>query len=1120
MAIMVEELSDGDLWAIAENYIKSIGLARHHIDSFNEFVDKDMQKIVDEVKMIEVNVEGKIIRIEFGKISVGAPRIIEPSGAIRNVYPIESRIRNFTYSAPMHLEIKEVRDGREVKQDVLVGELPVMVNSRYCVLAGLSPEARVKLGEDPYDPGGYFIINGSERVIVGVEDLAPNRIILEEKKIGPYSFYIARVFSTTVGYRTRVEVRLKGQSNELKVYLPGVGQEIPFVVILKALGMASDKEIAEYVSPFPEIQELLAPSFDAAQSIMSKDDALMFIGNRVAYGQSDKVRLNKTRNVLDRILLPHIGLDESVRYNKALFLCEMGERVLAMKLGWRPPDDKDHYRNKRIRLAGGLLAELFRTSFRRMVRDFRYQLEKSSLRHRVIHSFSNLITTSLISDSINQAMATGNWGKRLVGVTQLLDRTNYLSILSHLRRIQSPLSRSQSNFDARDLHPTQWGKLDPSETPEGVNCGLVKNMSVGVQVSVSIEKSVIERTLLKLGLIPLNKADLEIRSSCAKIFIDGVLVGYFHSGEALVKEIRNLRRRGIIPTEVNVAYFEFNYSDRIVKEVYFNTDSGRVRRPLIVVEEGQVKLTKDHVVKLSLGKITFEDLVNNGIIEFLDAEEEENSIIATSLREVDNETTHLEISPLLIFGVVSASIPFAEHNHSPRNTYEAAMAKQALGLPFTNISNSFYTTFHILTYPQLPLVASKADPIIGLDKRPIGQNFLVAVMSHPYNMEDAIVLNAASVQRGLARSTTYKSYEVEARRYAMGEVDRIEKPDSQVRGYRGDEAYAKIEEDGIVSVEAEVKGGDVIVGRSSPPRFFEEYKELVFQAPARRDSSVVLKQSENGNVDSVMITEDLENNRLIKVRVRDHRIPEIGDKFASRSGQKGVIGMLIPHTDMPFTEDGLVPDALINPHAIPSRMTISHFLESLFGIAAALEGKQTDGTTFIHTPEQEIRRILETHGFSPHGEFDFIDGTTGKRFKAKLFMGMVYYQRLHHMVKDKMHARSRGQVQMLTHQPTEGRSRGGGLRFGEMERDCLVGHGAARLLQDRLLEESDRTIVYICEKCGTFAYHDVKQKKYICPLCEKGKDISGIEISYAFKLLLQELMSLGIFPRLKVRERI
>ncbi|MGQ9597236.1 MAG: DNA-directed RNA polymerase subunit B [Thermoproteota archaeon] len=1117
---MVEELSDGDLWAIAENYIKSIGLARHHIDSFNEFVDRDMQKIVDEVKMIEVNIEGKIIRIEFGKISVGAPRIIEPSGAIRNVYPIESRIRNFTYSAPMHLEIKEMRDGREVKQDVLVGELPVMVNSRYCVLAGLGPEARVKLGEDPYDPGGYFIINGSERVIVGVEDLAPNRIILEEKKIGPYSFYIARVFSTTVGYRTRVEVRLKGQSNELKVYLPGVGQEIPFVIILKALGMTSDKEIAEYVSPFPEIQELLAPSFDAAQSIMSKDDALMFIGNRVAYGQSDKVRLNKTQNVLDRILLPHIGLDESVRYNKALFLCEMGERVLAMKLGWRPPDDKDHYRNKRIRLAGGLLAELFRTSFRRMVRDFRYQLEKSSLRHRVIHSFSNLITTSLISDSINQAMATGNWGKRLVGVTQLLDRTNYLSILSHLRRIQSPLSRSQSNFDARDLHPTQWGKLDPNETPEGVNCGLVKNMSVGVQVSVSIEKSVIERTLLKLGLIPLNKADLETRSSCAKIFMDGILVGYSHSGEALVKEIRNLRRRGIIPPEVNVAYFEFNYSDRIVKEVYFNTDSGRVRRPLIVVEEGQVKLTKDHVVKLSLGKITFEDLVNNGIIEFLDAEEEENSIIATSLREVDNETTHLEISPLLIFGVVSASIPFAEHNHSPRNTYEAAMAKQALGLPFTNISNSFYTTFHVLTYPQLPLVASKVDPIIGLDKRPIGQNFLVAVMSHPYNMEDAIVLNTASVQRGLARSTTYKSFEVEARRYAMGEVDRIEKPDSQVRGYRGDEAYAKIEEDGIVSVEAEVKGGDVIVGRSSPPRFFEEYKELVFQAPARRDSSVVLKQSENGNVDSVMITEDLENNRLIKVRVRDHRIPEIGDKFASRSGQKGVVGMLIPYTDMPFTEDGLVPDALINPHAIPSRMTISHFLESLFGIAATLEGKQTDGTTFVHTPEQEIQRILETHGFSPHGEFDFIDGTTGKRFKAKVFMGMVYYQRLHHMVKDKMHARSRGQVQMLTHQPTEGRSRGGGLRFGEMERDCLVGHGAARLLQDRLLEESDRTIVYICEKCGTFAYHDVKQKKYICPLCEKGKDISGIEISYAFKLLLQELMSLGIFPRLKVRERI
>ncbi|MEM2088011.1 MAG: DNA-directed RNA polymerase subunit B [Thermoproteota archaeon] len=1117
---MVEELSDADLWVVAENYIKSIGLARHHIDSFNEFVDKDMQKIVDEVKKIEVNVENKVFTIEFGKISVRIPQIIEPSGAVRNVYPMEARIRNFTYAAPIYLEIKEVKDGRETRQDTLIGEIPIMVNSRYCALAGLAPEARVKLGEDPYDPGGYFIVNGSERVIVGVEDLAPNRIILEDKKIGPYSFYIARVFSTTVGYRTRVEVRLKGQSNELKVYLPGVGQEIPFVVILKALGMESDKEIAEHVSPFPEIQELLAPSFDAAQNIHSKDDALMFIGNRVAYGQSDRVRLNKTQNVLDRILLPHISTSESSRYEKALFLCEMAERVLAMKLGWRPPDDKDHYKNKRIRLAGGLLAELFRTSFRRMVRDFRYQLEKSSLRHRIIHSFSNLITTSLITDSINQAMATGNWGKRLVGVTQLLDRTNYLSVLSHLRRIQSPLSRSQSNFDARDLHPTQWGKLDPNETPEGVNCGLVKNMSIGAQVSVSTEKTFLEKILVKFGLIPLTKADSEARSSAVKIFIDGILVGYSYSGEALVKEIRNLRRRGVLPPEVNVAYFEFNYGGRIIKEVYFNADSGRVRRPLIVVEEGMVKLTKDHVAKLSMGKITLEDLVNNGVIEFLDAEEEENTVIATSLREVTSETTHLEISPLLIFGVVSASVPFAEHNHSPRNTYEAAMAKQALGLPFTNISNSFHTTFHVTTYAQLPLVASKVDPIIGLDKRPIGQNFLVAVMSHPYNMEDAIVLNAASVQRGLARSTTYRSYEVEARRYPMGEVDRIEKPDSQVRGYRGDDAYAKIEEDGIVSVEAEVKGGDVIVGRSSPPRFFEEYKELVFQAPARRDSSVTLKPSETGFVESVMITEDLENNKLIKVRIRDHRIAEIGDKFASRSGQKGVVGMLVPQTDMPFTEDGLVPDALINPHAIPSRMTISHFLESLFGTAAALDGRQIDGTTFIHAPEQEVQKILEAKGFSPYGEFEFIDGVTGKRFKAKVFMGVVYYQRLHHMVKDKMHARARGQVQMLTHQPTEGRSRGGGLRFGEMERDCLVGHGAARLLQDRLLEESDRAVIYVCEKCGTFAYYDARQKKYICPLCEKGKDVSGVEMSYAFKLLLQELMSLGIFPRLKVKERI
>jgi len=494
--------------------------------------------------------------------------------------------------------------------------------------------------------------------------------------------------------------------------------------------------------------------------------------------------------------------------------------------------------------------------------------------------------------------------------------------------------------------------------------------------------------------------------------------------------------------------------------------------------------------------------------------------VALSPEEVKPEHTHLEIATYTMLGICPSLIPYPEHNQSPRNSYEAAMAKQALGVHAINFLYRVDSRSHTLHYAQTPLVRTKPMEIIGYDLRPSGQNCVVAVMSFEgYNMEDALIFNKASIERGLGRSTFYRIYEAECRQYLGGLKDKLIVPEPGIRGYRGEQYYRLLENDGIISIESETVGGDVLIGRTSPPRFLEEYKEFEVKGPTMRDTSVDVRPSETGIVDGVFITETGEGSKLVKVRMRDQRIPELGDKFASRHGQKGVIGIVVPQEDMPFTSDGIVPDIIINPHAIPSRMTIGQFLESMAGKVAAARGRTVDGTPFINEDPGQLKEALVDLGFSCTGRETLYNGVTGEKFVVDIFMGMVYYQKLHHMVADKIHARARGQVQMLTRQPTEGRARSGGLRFGEMERDCLIGHGAAMLLRDRLLEESDKYLLYVCENCGYIAFYDIKQRKYVCRLCLEKAQISPVIVSYAFKLLLQELMSLCIAPSLKLRER-
>ncbi len=598
-----------------------------------------------------------------------------------------------------------------------------------------------------------------------------------------------------------------------------------------------------------------------------------------------------------------------------------------------------------------------------------------------------------------------------------------------------------------------------------------------------------------------------------KVYINGKLIGTTEEPEDFVQEIKDRRRSNEITHELNITYYDDN------NEIYIFTDPGRARRPVVIVRNGRPKLTDEIIDKVASGQMKWFDLIHDGIIEYLDAEEEENAYIAMFEEDITSEHTHLEIDPATMLGICAGIIPYANHNSSPRNTMESAMTKQALGLYVSNYNLRTDTRAHLLHQPQMPLVKTKSMDSTQYDKRPSGQNFVVAILSYQgYNMEDALVMNKAALERGLGRSSFFRSYEASERRYPGGQEDHFEYPENMVRGYRSEEVYKYLDEDGLINPEVPVNSGDVLIGKTSPPRFLEDVDEFGTVAERRRETSVTVRHGEHGVVDKVMLTETIEGSKLAKVKVRDHRQPEYGDKFASRHGQKGVLGLIVPQENMPFNEDGMCPDLMINPHAIPSRMSIGQIIEMLAGKAGCAVGHRIDGTPFTGVPEDDIKNLLKDNGFETHGREQFYNGITGERFKAEVFIGVAYYQKLHHMSSDKVYARSRGPVQVLTRQPTEGRAREGGLRFGEMERDCLIAHGAALSLKERLLDESDKYEALICGNCGRLAVKDRIRGRTYCAICGETETFP-VEVSYAFKLLLDELKSLCISPNLILEDK-
>jgi len=1106
-------------WVIINDILTRDGVAKQHLTSFDEFLKKGLQEIIDEINHIDIENAEYPYKIQLGRIQFKQPRMMELDGSITHITPAESRMRNVSYIAPLMLEANVIEDGKTLETRFIhIGDIPVMVKSDACILRNFSEQKLIDHAEDPFDPGGYFIINGSERVIVGLEDLSYNKIIVDAEKVGGKKVFKAKVYSSIVGYRAKLELVLK-EDGLVVARIPGSPVDIPVVTLMRALGLESDKEIASAVSMVDEIQNELEGSFEKTDVTTSKD-SIVYISKRIAPGMLEEFQIKRAETLLDWGLLPHLGKQPENRKEKTQFLGEAVCKLLELKLGWIQPDDKDHYGNKVVKFAGQMLADLFRTAFRNLVRDMKYQLERSGQK-RGINAVSAAIRPGIITDKLNNAIATGNWGRGRVGVTQLLDRTNYLSTISHLRRVQSPLSRTQPNFEARDLHSTHFGRLCPSETPEGSNCGLVKNLALSAIISVSVSSEEVVEKLYEIGTAHFSEVKDSVKKDGTRIFVDGKLIGFHKDGEKLAYSLRELRRSSKIHPHIGISIHQPE-EENATKRLYVNCNAGRVLRPLIIIKDGKSTFSPDLLDKITKKLVSWTDLIRMGVLELVDANEEENCYITFEEKHVKKHT-HLEIFPSAILGAGASIIPYPEHNQSPRNTYESAMAKQSLGFSTPMMNTSTYVRQHSMLYPQTPIVTTKAMGLLGLEKRPAGQNCVVAVLPFDgYNIEDAIVLSKSSVDRGLGRTFFYRIYEAESKQYPGGMRDNFEIPnaDDNLRGYKGEKSYRLLEDDGIVATESRVSGGDILIGKTSPPRFMEEYRDQESRGPYRRDTSIGVRPSESGVVDTTVLTQSTEGGKMFKVRIRDMRQPEIGDKFASRHGQKGVVGLLAKAEDLPYTADGISPDVLINPHAFPSRMTVGMMMESITGKAAAIRGRKVDASAFVGEKMEDVKDVMEDAGFKYSGKEIMYDGRTGKQFPVEVFLGVVYYQKLHHMVADKIHARARGQVQMLTKQPTEGRARGGGLRFGEMERDCLIAYGASMILKDRLLDESDKSDIFVCERCGVVAYHDIKQRRYWCRICgDKGK-VSSVSVAYAFKLLLQEMSSLNIAPRLLIKEKV
>ena len=1109
------------------------------------------------------------VHLEFTNPQFKKPTIFENNGAVLPMMPNDARLRNLTYAAPLfvdinvtYVEIDNTNGGKQcVKKrlfpNVHLGKIPVMVGSEYCLLKNQAHMNPARVGECAEDMGGYFIIQGGERVCISQERMSENRPfvfrnnrnsakekeVIEVKSIGPDNDQVPKSNSVRMMYHPK-----NNQIIMLRATLPRMKAPVPLFVLFRALGITSDRDMIDLIlgadgeSIFDSI---IDESIAEAAHVQNQEQAIECMSTYVKTWSTRGSRPQMVvRDILAEELFPHIGSEDKA-YEKACFLAHMTRKVLWVSTGRIPNDDRDSYPNKRVDLPGFLLANLFRTHFSTMlVKDIKTYLAKeihggswkATGNFEEILNISNIhkvIKSTNLEVGMKTCLATGNFGSAKAGgpskngVSQVLNRLNYISGLSHLRRISTPIEKTGKLIAPRKLHNSQFGYVCPCETPEGHSVGVVKNMATSAIVSIFSNPRCVFDFLTALGTLDLLKTTtLAEKHAGTRVFLNGAWLGTLKSENAVktIDALRSAKRQCQLHPQTGIIW------KMSLKELWITTEAGRMLRPLLYAPALR-DILKDGALEDAIHKMTtWEQLLlwtttgGHHLIEYIDPGETEGCLIAMNHKDVlaDESKTHAEIHPSCILGSLASNIPFPDHNQSPRNAYQSAMGKQAMGMYALNYRERFDAMSHLLCYPQIPLVSPFVSKFYGSEKMPFGQNIVVAIMTYTgYNQEDSIMINRSFLQRGGFRSIFYRTYKDEEKKnQSSGEEERFHKPDVQLTRQMKNANYEKLGEDGFVPENKYVDNDDILIGKVVPLRI---QTGTVIPAGTKkyRDVSRTMRNNEIGWVDRIFRNRNGEGYSFAKVRVRQDRVPEIGDKFSSRHGQKGTCGMILNAEDMPQTASGVVPDIIINPHCIPSRMTIAQLMETLLGKVGCEVGALGDGTPFGNCTVDGLAKLLRDDlGMEPYSNEILYNGFTGRQMETNIFVGPVFYQRLRHCSADKLHSRASGPLVMLTRQPAEGRAREGGLRFGEMERDCVIAHGMSEFTKERLMECSDAFRCFSCKDCGLIAISNPVDGIWNCRGCGNTTNFSPIEIPYAYKLLLQELESMCISSRVITKSRL
>lgn len=1172
-------------WNVIESYFKEekgTVLINHQLESFNDFVFNKIEEIINGFNSIDIfhkfNVEEDqfeyVIEIDVINPIITKPTVHEKNGSTKLMTPHEARQRNFSYSSSIYvtfdvrcqwLEDGHMKNSNKVIKNICLGKVPIMVGSNYCNLKLNSQTHESVKSECKYDAGGYFIVNGNEKVVISHDRIAENKTyVFTDNKLSSQYSHVAEIRSVPdnlFGPPKLTSLKLSSKptqfGNYIKANIHHIRTEIPLFVLFRALGIESDKDIVQHIvfsindKNNNELVNQLKGSAEEGNNINTRTKALEYMSKYLNIsGFPKEIVTNKVKrisiinDILTNDFLPHVGTDFN---KKALYLGYMTNKLLQCYLGVSDMDDRDSYLNKRVDTPGIMLANLFRQYYGKVVKDIKSAVikELNTTYFKCSNDISNLINKNniykiikpnTIESGIKYALATGNWGIKngnvKQGVAQVLNRLTYNATLSHLRRINTPMEKSGKLIQPRKLHNTQWGIICPAETPEGGSVGLVKNLAIATKITISSDSRNVRAIVEELGTIMFDEnVNLEMFQTNTKVFINGDFVGVHHDPNKLFMEVKNKKRSGVINIYSSVSW---NVHKNFIN---ISTESGRCVRPLFIIKKGnELMLTKLHILHLIKGNITWNNLVSpntivddemrelfkESVVEFLDVEEQNSSMIAMNLKDLKKGAkgerlpinyTHMEIHPSLILGVLASNIPFPDHNQSPRNCYQSAMGKQAIGIYATNYRKRLDTLGHILNYPQQPLVKTKMHKLLNSSSMPCGINVIVAIASYTgFNQEDSIMINKSSVDRGLFNSTFYRTYKEQCNKnLSTGEEEVFMKPNMDDESLKKPFNYSKLGEDGFIDENEYCTSGDIMIGKYMP----QKIKNSVF---LNKDNCVVVKNNESGYIDMKCANNkyfkniSAEGYQFAKIKIRDFRVPTIGDKLSSTSGQKGTIGMEYRQEDMPFNSDGLVPDIIINPHAIPSRMTIAQLLETIMGKACAKLGSYGNATPFTNIDVDTLIETLQNEcGLNKHCNEILYNSRTGEQMETTIFMGPTYYQRLKHMVCDKMHSRnSNGPIVLLTRQPAEGRARDGGLRLGEMEVECNWAHGTMYFLKERFMECSDNYRVFVCKKCNRLANVNPDKNKYKCNYCSNKLNFAEVRIPFASKLLMQEIQSMSI----------